>query len=435
MIALLNLLRDHKAGAGGGIHSVCSSHALVIEAALRKAKRRGSYALIEATSNQVNQFGGYTGMTPLDFRQYVAAIAARAGLPMERVLLGGDHLGPNCWRSEPSAAALERSEQLVADYVAAGFRKIHLDCSMSCSDDPAALSDSVIAARAARLCRASEKAWRASAGEPPLYVIGTEVPTPGGAAEELETLAVTTPAAVTSTLEAHRRAFHREDVDAAWERVAALVVQPGVEFDHHKVIDYEPAKARELSLRIEREPGLVYEAHSTDYQTPAALEALVRDHFAILKVGPGVTFALREALWVLVDIEREMGAAPAQSLKQVMLGEMQRDPGNWKAYYTNPATESFDLQYSLSDRIRYYWSYPKVQGSCDALLANLRSRGIPLTLLSQYFPVQYAAMRAGALANDPRELVLDAVGQVLEGYAEATRPATGARAAARIESP
>src|ERR1700733_11630659 len=140
MKPLLDLLRDHKAGgAGGGIHSVCSSHPLVIEAALREAKRSGHYALIEATSNQVNQFGGYTGMTPADFRRYVADIAKRAALPMERVLLGGDHLGPNCWRSEPSAVALQHSEQLVADYVSAGFRKIHLDCSMSCADDPAAL--------------------------------------------------------------------------------------------------------------------------------------------------------------------------------------------------------------------------------------------------------------------------------------------------------
>jgi D-tagatose-1,6-bisphosphate aldolase subunit GatZ/KbaZ len=424
---LLDLLREHKTGAGWGIHSVCSSHPLVIEAALREAKRRGQYALIEATSNQVNQFGGYTGMTPADFRRYVAAIAERAALPMERVLLGGDHLGPNCWRSEPSAVALERSEKLVADYVTAGFRKIHLDCSMSCADDPGTLSDTVIAARAARLCRASENAWHASAGEPPLYVIGTEVPTPGGAAEALETLAVTTPSAVTATLEAHRTAFQNQGVDGAWGRVAALVVQPGVEFDHYKVIDYEPARARELSLRIEREHGLVYEAHSTDYQTPAALEALVRDHFAILKVGPGVTFALREALWALVDIERELGASPEQTLKQVVLGAMHGNPRYWRPYYTNPATETFDLQYSLSDRIRYYWSVPEVQESCDALLTNLSSHGIPLTLLSQYLPVQYAVVRDGTLANDPRELVLDAVGQVLKGYAHACRPEAGAK--------
>jgi D-tagatose-1,6-bisphosphate aldolase subunit GatZ/KbaZ len=431
MKPLLDLLREHKAGAGWGIHSVCSSHPLVVEAALREAKRSGRYALIEATSNQVNQFGGYTGMTPVAFRHYVADIAERAALPMERVLLGGDHLGPNCWRNEPSAVAMQRSEQLVADYVAAGFRKIHLDCSMSCADDPAALSDAVIAARAARLCRAGENAWRASAGEPPLYVIGTEVPTPGGAAEKLDTLAVTTPAAVTATLEAHRTAFLSQGVDTAWERVAALVVQPGVEFDHYQVIDYQPTKARELSLRIEREAGLVYEAHSTDYQTAAALEALVRDHFAILKVGPGLTFALRQALWALVDIERELGASPAQSLTQVVLGTMHRNPRYWKSYYTNPASETFDLQYSLSDRVRYYWSAPEVQESCDALLANLKSRGIPMTLLNQYLPLQYAAVREGALANDPRELVLDAVAQVLEDYAKACDPATHERASAK----
>ena len=146
-----------------------------------------------------------------------------------------------------------------------------------------------------------------------------------------------------------------------------------------------------------------------------------------------MTFALREALWALVDIERELGAAPAQSLKQVVLGAMYRNPRYWKPYYTNPASETFDLQYSLSDRIRYYWSVPEVQESCDALLTNLQSRGIPLTLLSQYLPAQYAAVRAGALANDPRELLLDAVGQALKGYAQACRPAAEADDDVRVE--
>jgi len=432
MKALLELLREHKAGSGSGIYSVCSSHPIVVEAALREARRADHYALIESTSNQVNQFGGYSGMTPVDFREYVAGIAARAALPMHRVLLGGDHLGPNCWRAEPSAVAMERSEQLVADYVAAGFRKIHLDCSMSCADDPAVLSDAIVAARAARLCQASEKAWRASGGEPPVYVIGTEVPTPGGAAEDLDTLAVTTPSAVTTTLEAHRIAFLEHGVNDAWSRVLALVVQPGVEFDHHKVIDYKPAKAGELSRRIEHESGLVYEAHSTDYQTPDALAALVRDHFAILKVGPGVTFALREILWALVDIESELGAAPADSLKDVVRAAMQRDPRYWKGYYTEQTSRDFDLQYSLSDRIRYYWNVPEVRRASEALVANLGGRRIPLTLLSQYLPKQYAAIRAGALRNDPRELLLDGVAQVLRDYVNACHPAAAARTSERL---
>jgi D-tagatose-1,6-bisphosphate aldolase subunit GatZ/KbaZ len=431
MKALLELLRAHKAGAGGGICSVCSSHPLVIEAAMRQAARGGQHVLIEATSNQVNQFGGYTGMTPVDFRAYVAGIAAQTSLPMTRVLLGGDHLGPNAWRGDPATVALQHSGRLVADYVSAGFRKIHLDCSMSCADDPGVLSDAVIAARAATLCQAGEQAWRASGGEPPVYVVGTEVPTPGGAAEDLETLAVTEPAAVTTTIEAHRKAFVAAGLADAWSRVIALVVQPGVEFDHHKVIDYVPSKARELSKRIEREPQLVYEAHSTDYQTAAALAALVRDHFAILKVGPGVTFALREMLWALGDIEFEMDAAPHEPFKQVVLEAMRTDPRHWRAYYTEPDSQEFDLQYSLSDRIRYYWNVPRVQSACAALIANLSKRRIPLTLLSQYLPVQYAAVRTGALANDARELLLDGIAQVLRHYEDACRPAAADSQAAR----
>src|SRR5262249_36582522 len=153
------------------------------------------------------------------------------------------------------------------------------------------LADATIAARAARLCSVAERAYAHAGGEPPVYVIGTEVPVPGGAAEDLSTLAVTTPAAARATIDMHRALFRQAGLGNAWPRVIALVVQPGVEFDHHKVVGYASDKAQALSRIIEECEGMVFEAHSTDYQTPAALAALVRDHFAILKVGPGVTFA------------------------------------------------------------------------------------------------------------------------------------------------
>ena len=420
MNAMLDLVRRHKSGDRVGIYSVCSAHPLVLEAAMRVARRTGSLALVEATSNQVNQDGGYTGMLPKDFRACLLSIATAVGLPHERVVLGGDHLGPNAWQSQPAAVALEKAGVMVDQYVAAGFRKIHLDCSMSCADDPSTLGDEVIAERAAGLCRITEAQWRASGGEPPVYIVGTEVPVPGGAHEELEGLAVTTPDAARATIEVHRKAFERHGLQDAWTRVVGLVTQPGVEFDHHKVIDYVPAKARDLSRSIESAPGLVFEAHSTDYQTPAALADLVRDHFAILKVGPGVTFALREMFWALSDIAVELKVGP--SVKAVALAEMKRNPRYWKSYYTHPEQQEFDLQFSLSDRIRYYWSTPVVDTACSNMLKGLAARGVPLTLISQYLPVQYAAIRAGRLANDPRELVLDCVEQVLHDYARACQP-------------
>jgi D-tagatose-1,6-bisphosphate aldolase subunit GatZ/KbaZ len=422
MSAMLELVRRHKSGVPVGIYSVCSAHPLVLEATLRLARRTDGLALVEATSNQVNQDGGYTGMHPGDFRERVLSLATAVGLSHERVVLGGDHLGPNAWQNLPAAAALQKAEVMVAEYVAAGFRKIHLDCSMSCADDPRSLGDEVIAERTATLCEVTEATWRKSGGEPPVYVIGTEVPVPGGAHEDVKELAVTTPEAARATMEAHRRAFARHGIDAAGSRVIGLVVQPGVEFDHHKVIDYIPSKAVALSRSIEPVEGVVFEAHSTDYQTSGALEALVRDHFAILKVGPGLTFALREVFWALSDIAGELGLMPQGSLKEAMLGEMKRNPRYWKSYYTNPGQQEFDLQFSLSDRSRYYWSTPVVERACAELLATLASQGIPLTLLSQYLPVQYAAIRDSRLRNEPRELVIDGVGQVLQHYDRACRP-------------
>jgi D-tagatose-1,6-bisphosphate aldolase subunit GatZ/KbaZ len=432
MKALLDLARRHKSGAAVGIYAVCSAHPLVLEAALRLALRTGGLALIEATSNQVNQDGGYTGLRPTAYRDAVMGIAQRVGLPPERVVLGGDHLGPNCWQRLPARAALDKADVMVAEYVAAGFRKIHLDCSMSCADDPRCLGDEVIAERNAALCRRSEAAWRLAGGEPPVYIIGSEVPVPGGAHETLDRLECTTPAAALATIGTHREAFARHGVDAAWERVVGLVVQPGVEFAHDQVIDYSPARAVSLSRSIERVPGMVFEAHSTDYQTPAALGALVQDHFAILKVGPGATYALREALWALSDVALEMDLMPDGSLKDTMLDEMKRDPRHWSAYYLDPARREFDLQYSLSDRIRYYWTSPVAQRACADLFERLTVSRIPLTLLSQYLPAQYAAIREGRLRNDPRELVLDSVERVLTHYDHACRPADvgGARRSA-----
>jgi D-tagatose-1,6-bisphosphate aldolase subunit GatZ/KbaZ len=429
MHTLLERVRRHKAGEPVGLYAICSAHPVVIEVALREGLRAGQPVLVEATSNQVNQFGGYTGMTPSDFIGFVWAIAERVGFPREQLLFGGDHLGPNCWQARDAGWAMAQAELMIDQYVAAGFRKIHLDCSMACQGDPVPLPEALAAERAARLCAVAERAWARAGGEPPVYVIGTEVPVPGGAQESLAGLAVTEPSAARQTLQAHRDAFAQRGLQETWPRVIGLVVQPGVEFDHHQVIDYLPAKASALSRFIESEPTLVYEAHSTDYQTPANLQALVRDHFAILKVGPGATFALREGLWALADIAHEWrGAQGSAALKQVVLGVMQAEPAHWQKYYHDTEHPTLDMQFSLSDRIRYYWPHPQVQQACQAMLASLGDGPLPLTLLSQYLPTQYAHIRAGQLANRAADILRDSVATALRPYIRACAPeATAAR--------
>jgi D-tagatose-1,6-bisphosphate aldolase subunit GatZ/KbaZ len=421
MQAILDLISRHKSGQHIGITSICSAHPLVVAAVCRHAVRSEQpFVLIEATSNQVNQDGGYTGMTPRDFRAFVENIAKAEGLDPSRILLGGDHLGPNAWQHLSAAEAMAKADVLIDHYVSAGFRKIHLDCSMSCAGDQSPLSDEVVAQRAARLCAVAEAAHGRVGGHPPVYVVGTEVPVPGGAAEELEGLMVTPPGRARDTINIHERIFRTQGLEEAWSRVIAVVVQPGVEFDHHKVVDYKPAKAAALSAMIEEEPLIVFEAHSTDYQTRSALRHLVGDHFAILKVGPGVTFALREALWALDAIEQDTLGSAASGFRAMTLALLKRDPVHWAKYYHSQGGHlDIDLQYSLSDRIRYYWPHPDIAAAQALMFDNLRAHPPRLALISQYLPQGYAAVRDGLIDVSPESLIIHHVSGVLADYADA----------------
>ncbi len=149
-----------REGIRCGIPSYCSANELVIEIALRRAKERNIPVLIEATADQVNQFGGYTGMKPADFYQMVLKMASDIGLPENMMILAGDHLGPLTWQKLPESKAMENSVELVYQYARAGFTKIHLDTSMKVADDPEGLLQTeVIARRGAKLYKAAMKGY------------------------------------------------------------------------------------------------------------------------------------------------------------------------------------------------------------------------------------------------------------------------------------
>lgn len=426
-----NIIAQQKNGKIKGIYSICSAHPWVLKAAFGRAKTDNSYLLIEATSNQVNQFGGYTGMTPKDFTAYVNKIAVQLSFPQEKIILGGDHLGPNSWQDELAASALIKANVLVSDCVKAGFRKIHLDASMPLADDLVKkgepLDDEIVAARAADMCAAAEAAFNSDpVGDKPVYVIGTEVPIPGGAQNGGEELSVTSVEAVTKTIEITKKIFTEKGLGNVWERVIAVVVQPGVEFGDSEIIDYNRTKAKPLSDFIKPNATMTFEAHSTDYQTKASLCALVEDQFGILKVGPWLTFAFREAVYALSKIEKEIlsGKEIEQaSFVQEKLDEiMVTYPGYWKKYYSGNEEELLIARkYSLSDRSRYYWGNPFIEKEFEKLLSNLNTKKIPLSLLSQYMPHQYLAIRNGEIANSPEALILNKIDEVIQIYSVACR--------------
>jgi D-tagatose-1,6-bisphosphate aldolase subunit GatZ/KbaZ len=413
-----------------GIYSICSANRFVLEAGMLQAVRDGSLLLIEATSNQVNQFGGYTGQTPADFVAFVREIAKAMQFPVQRIVLGGDHLGPQAWRNVTAAAAMENARVMVADYVRAGFTKIHLDASMRCADDPGdtnrPLSDEIVSARAAELCQAAEEAHRSrpSGTAAPRYAIGTEVPIPGGEHAGAQAPEVTQVKDLSHTLELAKKAFEERGLEAAWERVVAVVVQPGVEFGDETVFAYDPSKAKPLARFITRKWTGVYEAHSTDYQKSAALRQMVGDHFAILKVGPWLTFAFREAVFSLEAVEREwLGTSKGSSLSCLQAAveqAMLENPAYWKSYYRGDEHAlRLARKYSYSDRVRYYWPHPAVATALRKLVDNLTGNAAPDSLLSQFLPHQAEAVRRGQLRNRPVDLIRHKILEVLNQYAYA----------------
>lgn len=413
MTIVQDLIARNRAGEAIGLPCFCTANEHVLRAVLAYAKKTGHPTVIEATCNQVNQEGGYTGMTAADFIAWLGGLASEAGVPMEQIILGGDHLGPNVWKNEPLDIAMQKARELVKSYVQAGFKKIHLDASMACGGEPNPTFEQ-IAERAADLCAVAEE----YAPDPSelFYIIGTEVPIPGGETEEPDTLDVTSVDRYRATIQTHHAAFMARGLEQAWGRIVSVVTQPGVDFGHTSVYPFIPEKAAPLSAAILQDDGLTFEAHSTDYQSTQALAALVKNHFFFLKVGPELTFRFREAVWALASIREQMDGDTGTDIRETFKRQMAANPAYWKDYYSGTEAELEILKiYSYSDRIRYYWTDPQIAEGLDALIQSLNARPAPETLISQAF----TGLEFGEMPSDPTALIERHVQRCVARYFDA----------------
>ena len=426
---LKQIVKAQKEGRAVGIYSCCSANEYVIRAALLKGKKDNSCVLIESTANQCDQYGGYTGMKPADFKAFVEDIAKEIGFDTNKLFLGGDHLGPLTFTSMNEEEAMKEADELIRCYVSAGFTKIHIDTSMRVKDDDVntRLSDETIARRGARLAKVAEEAYaklletNPDAIEP-VYIVGSEVPIPGGAQGAVdEGVQVTKPEDFKATLNTFEKAFKDNGLDHAWSNVIGIVVQPGVEEKDSGCTEYDRAKAVDLCAAIRDYDNIVFEGHSTDYQTKIKLRDMVEDGIAILKVGPGFTFMMRQALFALADIENELLKDKASHFKDVLDAAMLKDTKYWSKHYIGTEEEvALKRKYSFSDRCRYYMPVPEVKQAMQTMIQNLRTNGIPLNLLTQYMPIQYTRVREGLLENDPEALIVDRICDSIDEYLYAT---------------
>ena len=421
---LINVLHNRKTNREMGVYSACTANEVVIRTVLKKALASNTVAVIEATANQVDQNGGYTGMTPENFKDMVYRLADEVGIEHDRIILGGDHLGPLTVSHLDESEAMAYAKELVKAYTLAGFTKLHIDTSMKVSSDDQneRLSDETIARRACELIQVTEEAW-STLPEPKCkiaYIIGSEVPIPGGA-QEITEMQVTSVEDFYKTAETFQELMKEYELNI-FDQVVAIVVQPGVEERDAESVRYNRENAAELTASLSKYDPMVFEGHSSDYQSKKHLRQMVEDGIAILKVGPALTFAYREALFALSAIENQLIEQKEDrgNFIEVLRNEMVSDPSRWNKYYFGTEQElEIKRLYSFSDSARYYLPRENVSNAIEKLMSNLKGE-LPLNLISQFAPIQYRKIVENEIENSAQSIIEDWIGVTIDDYLHAT---------------
>lgn len=420
IIECLNLQVNGKSKA---IASFCTANRACIEAILLHYKCKNKPVLIEATSNQVNQYGGYTGMRPQDYKDMVYELAYRVGFDEKLIMLGGDHLGPLPWKGMNESEAMVNAKELVSEFVLAGYEKIHLDTSIKLASDTDNLTNKIIAKRGVELYKTAMDVWHKMLEKgqktiKPKFIIGSEVP-PAGGSQDGSPVRVTSATDLVDTLKAYQDAFIEEGIVDAFDSIVAVVVQPGVEFGGFTVRQYCRNEAKGLCEVLKKYPHLCFEGHSTDFQWRKNLREMAEDGVKILKVGPAITYAYREALFKLAWIENQIVSDKTKrsNFCEILDTVMCENPVNWERYYTGSTQETLmQRKYSFLDRCRYYLNNPKVSEAIVRLKKNIDYYGLNPGLIHLAFRNQYDRLYSKGEICNSESLINDYISMQIEDY-------------------
>ena len=301
----LALVSERLTDGRAGVTSVCTAHPIVIEAALSLGASHGQ-ARPHRGDLQSGQPGGRlhrhdAGRFPRDSSRPLRRASV---FDPSRIILGGDHLGPNPWKHLPADEAMQRAKTMIDAYARAGFAKLHLDTSMGCAGEPAALArrSDRWARRRLGQSRGRRRGKRAS-----LRFTSSAPKSPCREARSTRwtALEVTRPEAALRTVEVHQKAFSDAGLEAAFARAIGVVVQAGRRVRQRRSHSLQAREGGAPHGSVGEAAGLCLRSALDGLSAGGLLSTLwCRDGFAILKVGPWLTFALREALYGLDCIAR-----------------------------------------------------------------------------------------------------------------------------------
>jgi len=372
---LLQRIRDlrESTGISRTLFAACPNSLAVIRAAIRAARRNNAPIMFAATLNQVDQDGGYTGMTP---RQFVETIRMETEAIhfTGPVVIAVDHGGPwlqdnhrtERWTLEETMQWVKRS---FAGAIDAGYDMIHVDPTVDIELPPGKIIPvEVVVERTVELIAFCED-HRRKKGLPPLaYEVGTEE-VHGGLAD----------------LDVFVRFFEllREGLTAAGlPEVWPAFVVGKVGTDLHTTL-FDPETARTL-VAIAGKYGSVIKGHYTDnVENP---EAYPLSGMGGANVGPEFTEREYEALEELDTLEKDLvqkGRIIKPSEIRDTLWQAVIRSGRWKKWLL-PGEEPGDFSSLPQERqrwliktgCRYIWEQPEVVAARARLYENMQRAGV-----------------------------------------------------------
>jgi len=374
--------------------SFCTSNLDVLKIILFYSKKNNLPCLIECTSNQVNQFGGYTNKTPKQFSKEIISIAQKIRLGKKNLLLGGDHLGPLPWVKKNLKTSLKNSIKLINNFLDSNYCKIHIDTSVKCLDDKFINHDKIFdrtkyILQNTKIKKKINKIF---------LVIGSEVPLSGS--NDRGPITITTNSRIKKEVEK----FKLLSKTLFKKRLSfGLVVEPGMRY-----LDYSISKPKLTNFLDKKNFSIkndfVYEAHSTDYQNFKVLKNLTKNNFKFLKVGPELTFQYSRSLMYMKKMEEKLIKKKKSNFENQILNVMLNNNRYWKEYYKvkNIKLKKKLILNSKLDRMRYYLNNKKIVRSIKILKQNINkinTKDLSKYLMSKKFKINFNLYKNTNLSN------------------------------------
>lgn len=353
--------------------AVCPNSPAVIKAAFRAAKRNNAPIMFAATLNQVDNDGGYTGMTQKDFVRVMRVEAKRNNFTGPYIA-AIDHGGPwlkdiqtlEMWPYEKAMDAVKKSYEAA---LLAGYELIHVDPTVDrFLPKGEIIKIEVVAARTIELITHIEN-FRKERGLPRIaYEVGTEE-VHGGLADM---------SVFNKFLDLLKEGLEKNGCADAWP----CFVVGKVGTDLHTTF-FDPVVAKQLTSTVAKYGSFIKGHYTDDVENP---EEYPLSGMGAANVGPEFTVAEFNALEELEAVENKLydeGNVAMHSNMIAILKKLVIDSGRWKKWvHGDESPDDFESitpdrqRWLMQTGARYIWQKPEAVAARQTLYSNLRLNGI-----------------------------------------------------------